>query len=239
MTKRYYKITFHGTGGEVIVAKTSEEFVAHWIDQDQDELSSFLYDDSHDIDSPELTAGLGSEIFDAEALLQCSGPSAEYGYYTVTEIQPADPESFNADPYDIGEYSEISDDESQDFDHWVYSREAYSNFSLSDDYLEDLGLLRPVLTWCNVEKGDFGSVFIQVDGEFDPDKFGIGVVETSMGEFVERIWYDGEELDINTDEYSTRGVEICASVGFIYEPWFQTAADADHISEGLEAMEDN
>lgn len=106
--KRYFRIELAGYGGELVVAKASEEFVQYWsdesregcledhiwamnerammgdMDEDEDvECSTEGYDE----DSPPLVEGLGpTEWFEMGDIEHDTMLSKEHSVYTVTEI---------------------------------------------------------------------------------------------------------------------------------------------------------
>jgi hypothetical protein len=65
------------------------------------------------------------------------------------------------------------------------------------------------------EKGMFGSWEVEIDGEFDPDKFAYSIVETMVGEFVDRVFYDKKELEQNFDWADSTGKGYYAKVGWM------------------------
>jgi hypothetical protein len=109
--KRFFKIELGGYGGELIVGKSSEEFVQYWLHKDRKELlmdhmhgmndMAMYGDDFSDEDeeverdenegfdknSPEVYEGSGNrEYWDFDDIEHDTMVSYEYGSYNVTEV---------------------------------------------------------------------------------------------------------------------------------------------------------
>ena len=92
----------------------------------------------------------------------------------------------------------------------------------------------------SVEKGGFGSWFIDTDEEFDESKLVMSVNETHMGEFVEDMWYNKELLECNMDSNDTTGKSYEASVGWVTDKWRDEYKDPEEedLSEYWEEYDD-
>lgn len=109
--KRFFKIELGGYGGELIVGKSTEEFVQYWLHEDRKELlmehmhamnDMAMYGDDFsdedeeverdeiegfDKDSPEVYEGSGNrEYWDFDDIEHETMVSYEYGSYNVTEV---------------------------------------------------------------------------------------------------------------------------------------------------------
>ena len=74
----------------------------------------------------------------------------------------------------------------------------------------------PVLLFHNVDKGDFGSWFIGTDEDgFDASKLSYSQVETELGTFIERVWYDQAELTKNDEYASSSPKDTTSWVGWL------------------------
>jgi hypothetical protein len=78
----------------------------------------------------------------------------------------------------------------------------------------------PVLLFHSGEKGTFATWFVETEGEdFVQYKLGYGSVETNVGEFIDRVYYDKVELDENYDYCDSTGKGYYASVGWLNTKW--------------------
>jgi hypothetical protein len=104
----------------------------------------------------------------------------------------------------------------------LYGREAYTQNSEPDweDIDKEKDDYVPVLNFHSSEKGNFGCWFVETEGEpFDKYKFTYGIVETNMGEFIDRVYYDGKELDCEYDYADSIGKAYYAEVGWFNRRW--------------------
>ena len=68
----------------------------------------------------------------------------------------------------------------------------------------------------NIDKGDFGSWFIGTDENgFDSSKLSYSQVETELGAFIERVWYDKEELTKYDENASSSPKDTTSTVGWL------------------------
>ncbi|SVB78221.1 uncharacterized protein METZ01_LOCUS231075, partial [marine metagenome] len=81
---------------------------------------------------------------------------------------------------------------------------------------EDLKDFVPVLLYLNINGGDFGSWFVGTDENgFDASKLAYSQVETELGIFIERVWYDKEELKKDEDYASSSPKNTITTVGWL------------------------
>jgi hypothetical protein len=120
----------------------------------------------------------------------------------------------------------------------MYGREGgYFGTEEPDEVTEELV---PVLAFMSSEKGTFGVWFIEQDDDFDPYKLGFGVVETNLGEFVDRVYYDKVELDAEYDYNDTTGKSYHAEVGWLNKKWHDPFDKYDELDEDyLNDFDDN
>jgi len=201
MSKRYFKIDTGRYGGEVVIGAVTSEFVEYWQDRDSDDLLCHVlatdWDDEDDIDSnsPEMTLDGNTSWHEVDDLEHVNGPYADNNYL-VYEIELAPgveylngelvyPEDWD---YSNQPYEEITEYTMHEYDQYVYGREAYTH-----EYDTESGVKHsPVLCMHSAEKGGFGEVVVETNGEdFDPEKLAIGTVETDLAEIIEAYWYDG------------------------------------------------
>ena len=210
--KRVFKVSFGGYGGELVIGKVTDEFVAYWKDKiingDMSDpgnssklvnhLKALEYgDEDDDIDkqSPKTKKGdfdpPWSEIDDIEHLW---APYADGGF-TVTEVTGLTSEE---------RYFENNGEEFEP-NGCIYSREAYFDGELpeesnhiSQEYINKN--YAPVLLFHTAEKGDFGCIFIETENgeDFNPNKFSYSVCENNYFEMIDKCFYNKKLYPIDT-----------------------------------------
>jgi hypothetical protein len=240
MNKRYFRIDFNGYGGEVVVGSVTPEFCNYWQDRQQDDLVSHLHSldfDEGDADSPEICEHGNPSIHDLDDLVHVSGAYSDNGFW-VTEVKPNQPEKFHSDRgLSLDEFEDVGNSVHYDFNLHVYGRETYNTFDAADSHVQDAPMsLQPAIAWHSAEKGNFGTAFVETDGEFDPEQIAIGVVETSVASIVEAVWYNRKQLTINFDYADTWCKGTYAQIGCIYKPWFQSNLSEQEIEELLDEI---
>ena len=74
-------------------------------------------------------------------------------------------------------------------------------------------------------KRRLSSYYIETDGEdFDPKKLTSRSVETYLGDILENVWYDKQEVEANFDYNDTTGKGYHASVGYMNKKWHDDPA---------------
>jgi hypothetical protein len=245
-TKRYFLVEIGGRGGELVVGRSTEEFVQHWKGRDgdlADHMSELLYVSEHleyspddedfeypegyDKDSP-TPDGLGLKEYYTEYddIEHETMASDEDHSYTVSEIKlDSDAE------YSSGELSwkdGITDDD--DFD---WSRSTYDVIDSDGEYyaIRDVVYRRelfidadktkvdnpvPVIMMYDAQKGTFGQVVVETNGEdFDHKKFRCAVIESSMGQTMGEFFYEKQSLSLDTSNLFTDGKGFFATVGYL------------------------
>lgn len=95
----------------------------------------------------------------------------------------------------------------------VYSRELFVH-----EGKEGIVDPEPVLMMFDSQKGDFGRLYIQTNGEdFDHNKLAMGVCENNMLNAAVEYFYDKESLSIDTGYMSTWGKGFFAYVGYAHK----------------------
>ncbi len=250
MSKRYYKIDTGRYGGELAVGTVSKEFVDYWLpivaEEGQGDLIEHLQgiewddDDMMDANSPSLEDYYcWNENDDLEHV---NGPY-EDNQFSVVEIKLHEDAEY-ADgmlqwkdgvdhDYSTSMYEEIGDEESHDYQAGIYSRECYSTDSFESKDEEDY---QPTLFFHSSEKGGFGEVYVETDGEdFDPELLQTGQLESDMGTLIESYWYDRKPLQIDFDYADTMGKGYYASVGYVNTKWHDSSED--YVSYDMEETE--
>jgi hypothetical protein len=132
--------------------------------------SRFEYEDDDDVNE-ELIELLRDEVSHEESIEQIYNVYADSVFHI----------------YKIEENGEETHIETCGIDSFV-SREAYTQEDKEEKSF-------PVAVYHSSEKGDFKNWDLELDGEIDITKLGTAVVETSCGEFVENLYYDGDLLE--------------------------------------------
>lgn len=224
MTVRYFKINPGSYGGELTVGTVTKEFVEFWQDQDdEDALIEHVYaveqDDEDEVnaDSPEITTDGNLAWHEVDDLEHVTGPFSDCSF-SVQEITLAPSVRYEdgelVSDEDLDEMYEEDDDVEEyeyEYEDFCYGREVYTNgvdIEVEDDFI-------PVLQFLSEEKGFFGELIVETTEDFNPEKLAIGVVETDVGYIIETFRYDGKDVFLNTNEYSTRGKSTSATVGWL------------------------
>lgn len=223
----HYLLKFAGSGGELIVSQANPAFVAHWCDlADEHGLLEFINsvnweEDDLETESPPWDPnGENPSLWNSnEPYVHVSGVYSDNGY-SVVEIALATDVEY---PYEEQAFEEVGKEQFHDFVNTVYGREAYASS------WESAGAI-PVVCYHSQEKGLFNEAILSIPGEFDPGLLAIGVVETDLCELVERVWYDGEELELRSDFAGTSTRDSSACVGWMEDVHIITQED---IQEGL------
>jgi hypothetical protein len=253
MSKRYFLVDTGRYGGEVCVGTMPEDFVSFWNprisdDGDSDFIShvqGIEWDDPDEQDSDSPSAG--EEFYswtEADDIEHLNGPYADSQFY-VQEIQLHEDAEFTEygsvewregvdHDYTVAKWQDVGE-ELGPFDYQcLYSREAYANYNEPQEDVETV----PVMTWHSGEKGCFGQLFIETDGEdFNDELLHCGAVETDCTSIIERYWYNKQELDICWDWADTTGKGYYAWVGFMNPKWHDKQPDDAMIQEYFEDWE--
>lgn len=231
MTKRKFRVVGERYGGELTVGTVSADFVRYWQDKDTDDLQQHLlgleWQDEDNIDSdspPVLDDGeefvAWNEVDDLEHLTGYAADSR----FIVSEI---------TDRNDDWAYDE---NEKEFYPYPLNSRECYADEREPENPPEDSEYI-PVLMWYSAEKGNFGTWFVETDGEdFNPKKFAISYIETNLGEMAELAYYDKVPIDCEYDFAESVGKGYYAFVGWMNKKWHDTeySIGNDDVWEGYE-----
>jgi len=225
MAKRRFRIDSGYYGGETVIGEVTNEFVTKTIGMDEGELVDTVLsfddwggeddlDENAEHDDPEQIPAPREDYYmwecdDIEHINSAYGDSE----LTVYEV-PADGEDDYAYDNEVGSFSPIH----------MYGREGgyfgSEEPELVNEEDDEGNYYVPVLAFHSCEKGTFASYFVETDGEdFDQYKLGMGIVETNVGEFIDRVYYDKVELDAEYDQSDTTGKSYHAEVGWLNKKW--------------------
>ena len=231
MSKRIFRIEAGRYGGETVIGEVDAEFVDYFLAIDKSErqeaiiehVTSYDWDDGQ----PDADAPIPKEdyyMWECDDIEHINSAYADSGFF-VTEVTNEEGK------YD---YSEI--ETPLEAVQQLYGREAYSMGTLPDDEdIQDDDNYVPTLAFHSGEKGGFGCWFVETDGEpFDKYKFTYGIVETDMGEFIDSVWYDKKELEIDYDYNDTTGKGYYAGVGYMNTKWHDKG---EKYIEGCKSLE--
>lgn len=246
MAKRRFRIDSGYYGGELVIGEVANEFVAKTIGMDEGELVDTVLsfddwggnddlDENAEHDDPEQIPAPREDYYmwecdDIEHINSAYGDSE----LTVFEV-PADGENDYDYENEVGSFSAIH----------MYGREGgyFSNEEpnvVNEDDDEGNHYV-PVLAFHSCEKGTFASYFVETDGEdFDQYKLGMGIVETNLGEFIDRVYYNKVELDAEYEQNDSTGKSYHAEVGWLNKKWHDSDDKYNELDEDyLQDFDDN
>ena len=91
------------------------------------------------------------------------------------------------------------------------TREAYTLNETGENYI-------PIMQCMSSEKGLFFTATFETD-DFDVEKLQTKYIETDFGDLIEKITYDGKELELDFDYYDVRNKGFEAKVGWVNPEW--------------------
>ena len=222
--KRKFRITvneFRAEGGELVIGTVSVEFVKYWKERNENGLiehpESIADGKEGDANSPPMRDGKNfswNECDNIEHILSPYRPSAEDGF-KVEEIT-AKGDAINE--------KQVTDVVS------VYYRERYTSQINKDNENPDHDV--SLLISLKGERGfdEANSWLVETDGEdFNPKKLAYGVLETNFGEFVDAVFYDKKELELDTESATEGTMNREASVGVIGSSWIKDQSKANTL----------
>ncbi len=216
--KRKFRITLNESraeGAELKIGTVSVEFVKYWQKRDGliKHLESIVDGEEEDANSPPMRDGKNfpwNECDDIEGILSPYEPTVNG--FKVEEITAKG---------DVIIEKQLTDVVS------VYSRERYVNPINMDDENSDRDV--SVLIFLSGERG-CDNWFVETDGEdFNPKKLAYGVLETYFGEFVDAVFYDKKELELETESATEGTMNREASVGVIGSSWIKDQSKANTL----------
>ena len=249
--KRYFRINTGRYGGEVAAGEVSKEFVDYWMPKVKEDGDSDLIEhlqgiewEDEDMMDPDSPAP-GEDFYcwnENDDLEHTNSPFADNDF-EVTEIKLHEDaiyedgliqwkEDVDHD-YSTMMFEEIDEGEYFSYEACIYSRECYSSSMDEDAVKADY---KPTLFFLSSEKGTFGEVYVETDGEdFDPELLQTGQLECDMGEFIESYWYDRKPLQVDYDYSDSIGKGYYASVGFVNTKWHDESEK--YVSYDMEETE--
>jgi hypothetical protein len=221
MSKKVYQIIGNRYGGEVTIGRVSQEFCHYWKNKDQEELESYILDEWEDNEDESIPNMIDSEDkywHDLDDILHFYGSYAE-GPLTLIDT---DTEEEKEVEYQFlwGREGGFFETEEPDWDN------LYAELT-EEDYV-------PVIACMSQEKGLLNSWILELEEgeEFDEKKLSAGILETNFGEFVEKLYYDGEELE-DDGGGSTNGKGFIVNLGWFNTKWVDSLEQYAPGSEGL------
>jgi len=212
MAKRLFRVDTSIHGGELVIGTVNEEFVQHFIDEDESELMTYVLEaediEPEDLEGPEICDEFytWSETDDIEHLYGVYA-NTEWSWMEVTGTEGRD--SYD-DEYEGEKFEPLH----------LHDREAYH--SDTDEHKEKYDVV-PCLLYHTMEKGGMGNFFIETDGEdFDPNKFCYSTVATNVAEIVDQVWYDKQLIDCDMEWCDTRSKGDYVQVGWFNKDWHDT-----------------
>jgi len=214
-------------------------------DMDEEEAEQYS---GYDKNSPGVYgSNLIQEYWNLDDLEHDTMVDDAYTSYTLTEIKlnpmtvykngelGFDEKYSSKKNFDWGtEHYTVVDDTEREItiDKTLYSRELYM-----EDDKKDIETPVPALILFDSQKGEFGRLYIQTNGEdFDPNKLVKSLLETNTGTFVEKYYYDKQFLPVDTGWLSTWGKGFDAYVGYLHK-WDVDYDYEANVKEGWENLE--
>ena len=216
--KRKFRITVNESraeGAELKIGTVSVEFVKYWQKRDGliKHLGSIADGKEGDTNSPPMRDGKNfpwNECDDIEGILSPYEPTVNG--FKVEEITAKGDVIIEKQLTDVVP---------------VYSRERYVNPINMDDENSDRDV--SVLTFLSGERG-CDNWFVETDGEdFNPKKLASGALETYFGEFVDAVFYDKKELELEIESGTEGTMNREASVGVIKSSWIKDQSKANTL----------
>ena len=214
--KRKFRITLNESraeGVELKIGTVSVEFVKYWQKRDGliKHLESIVDGEEEDANSPPMRDGKNFPWNECADIDQILGPYASNGF-KVEEITAKGDVIIETQLTDVVP---------------VYSRERYVNPINMDDENSDRDV--SVLIFLSGERG-CDNWLVETDGEdFNPKKLAYGALETNFGEFVEAVFYDKKELELDTESATEGTMNREASVGVIGSSWIKDQSKANTL----------
>jgi len=238
MAKYRYRIEAGRYGGELVIGEVNPAFATYYADLDD---TGELIDAVLESEDWEEQDDNSDTLLDPEGPPHPALPGEDFYMWENDEF-----EHINS-AYSDGGFTvyEVPADGSDDYDYmkevyegegiFVYGREGgyFSNEEpeIINEEDSDGNKYVPVLAFHSSEKGSFGAWFVDTDEPFDEFKLGYGVVETNLGEFVDNVYYNKEELDCEYDYNDTTGKSYDAQVGWLNTKWHDSM---ENIRESME-----
>ena len=196
--------------------------------EDEDNESDDEEEGGFDSNSPEVVPGRKYvEYWELDGIEHDTIVSAEYSSFTVTEIE-LHPKAVYVDgavDWDDKETKKRNFDWSQNKytekgDSKDYNTEGRKHVYSTEMFVHDTkkGLVDPVpvLMCYDAQKGSFGRVVVETNGEdFDVNKLVFGVCENTMTTHIDQYFYDKKPLTVDIDYLSTWGKGFHTSVGYM------------------------
>lgn len=199
---------------------------AKMYEDDGDENSNEI-PDGFDENSPEVQPGYKYiEYWDIDDLEHDSMVCSEYSTFSLTEVKLHERTMYSSGNVDWNDgvvkdkkfdwctrkYTDL-DNTNREFtcSNNVYNKEVFIS-SDKESMIDPV----PVIALYDHQKGTFGEIFIETNGEdFDEKKFAHSIMETSLDNFFDHYYYDKKLLYVSTDNLDTYGKGFHAIVGYV------------------------
>lgn len=204
---RYFKVYTGRYGGELTIGRITSELYEQFIDSDEYDIIDHFNDWDNDI--------AWHDIDDIEHL---NGPYCDNQYYVQEEDYAGEEIGDELGPF---EYNQL------------YTREAYL-YDVAAHAKRPEGApppatpeLQPVLQFFSEEKGGFGEICIETEGDFDPEKLYVGICETDVAMLIDAYFYDRVQIEPDFDNADTIGKGYRAIVGQMNMKWHDPLDQVD------------
>ncbi len=218
--KREFRITLNESraeGAELKIGTVSVEFVKYWQKRDGliKHLESIVDGEEEDANSPPMRDGKNFPWYECDYIEGILSPyEPTVNGFKVEEITAKGDVIIEKQLTDVVP---------------VYSRERYVNPINMDDENSDRDV--SVLIFLSGERG-CDNWLVETDGEdFNPKKLAYGVLETYFGEFVDAVFYDKKELELEIESGTESTAHRDASVGVIESSWIKDHSKANTLKK--------
>lgn len=231
-----FRIEAFGYGGELVIGRCNPAFVAHWAPIVQDEgdgdLIELIFNMDEFDDAPE------DALVDPEGDIMpfVEDPKAWHDFDDVEHLSGV----FSDSSFRVVEVDDDGNEVEGGFEQ-EYCLSDFRTLACREAYHQDIPESPepdnenyiPVLSCFSSEKGSFWTATFTAES-FQPELLAFTVLETSLAELVESVFYNFEELEMDHDMYSTSGKGMYASVGWMNSDWHDASISESYLSDAME-----
>jgi hypothetical protein len=216
MDKRIFCLTVTGEGGELCIGKVRRDFADFWRYRDQDDLAQHMlaipdHDSAEfDNDSPPVVDFPINDHYEIDDILHLYSPHPS----AIAEVREVKIEDDGLTANTAEEILKIVDDRFDDF--WEKSVHAcqvelFEITKISERYDSNVdpnsNSVFPVLLYATMSEGVFlKATFITNTSGLDPELLQFSGIGTDVGDFIDKICYDGQPLQLHHGDFRNNGI---------------------------------
>ena len=209
-SKRYYRITMHGYGGELVYGAISKEAYAYWVEKDDETLEAYVHEDEEEslkeMNIPEnanfkMDDGYLRPWYEMDSIEHDNGVAFDNSMICIEQVED--------DTWSAKVIKEIFDGTLEDFINKTNKGEFDKGPALGGDVgfvQHNFDTKEPYLFYgMSVEKGSFFDGMVVTNGtDFNPRLLSFSATEYPNGDnIIGSLTYNGEDVDNNGGD--TRG----------------------------------